>query len=259
MNVIVLCGYGLNCEEETAYAFMEAGLKLKYNVKVDVIHINEIIDNPKQLKLYHVLAIPGGFSYGDNTGAGNALSLRILNNLWDEIQEFLSQDKLMIGVCNGCQVLVRLIPDFANIALTHNDTGCYKCCWVNVQVNKKCNSPWLQGLNKLHIPIAHGEGKFYMEQDVLSKLINDDSIALRYVESDTQPYNPNGSVYDIAAVSDKSGKILALMPHPERAIFFTQQENWPLMKEKCLRNNIALPKYGDGMLIFENAVRYFHH
>lgn len=261
MKIIVLSGYGLNCAKETAFAFVECSKKLGINnVKVKIAHINEIIDDPNQLKSSNILAIPGGFSYGDDTGAGNAFALRIKNNLWNEFQEFLSQDKLTIGICNGCQILVRLIPEFSNLVLSNNDIGTYQCRWIKVRVNAKSNSVWLRDLNELYLPIAHGEGKFFVNDDTLNQLIANGSTALCYINDYGEyanlqfPYNPNGSIYDLAALSDKSGKVLALMPHPERAIFFTQQDNWPLEKEKYEHSR---PTYGDGMRIFENALRYF--
>ncbi|WP_254230011.1 phosphoribosylformylglycinamidine synthase subunit PurQ [Wolbachia pipientis] len=264
MKIIVLSGYGLNCEKETAFAFMEFSRKLGINnIEVKIVHINEVISNSDELKSSNILAIPGGFSCGDDTGAGNAFALRIKNNLLDEFQNFLSQDKLIIGICNGCQILVKLVPEFSNLALTSNDIGNYQCRWIRVRVNPQSNSVWLRGLSELYLPIAHGEGKFFMDQDTLNQLIENNSVALRYVDENGDyanlqfPYNPNGSIYDLAALSDKSGRVLALMPHPERGIFFTQQDNWPLEKEKCKRSGVAMPKYGDGMLIFENALKYF--
>ncbi|WP_168464511.1 phosphoribosylformylglycinamidine synthase subunit PurQ [Wolbachia endosymbiont of Ctenocephalides felis wCfeT] len=264
MKITVLFGYGLNCEKETAFAFMECSRKLGINnIEVKIVHINEIIDNPNELKSSNILAIPGGFSYGDDTGAGNAFALRIKNNLSDEFQEFLSQDKLIIGICNGCQILVKLVPEFSNLALIRNDMDNYQCRWVRVKVNSKSNSIWLHNLDELYLPVAHGEGKFFMDNNVLNQLIEDHSTALLYIDENSNyanlqfSYNPNGSMYDLAALSDKSGRVLALMPHPERGIFFTQQDNWPLEKEKCKRSGTSVPKYGDGMLIFENALRYF--
>jgi phosphoribosylformylglycinamidine synthase subunit PurQ / glutaminase len=261
MNIIVLSGYGLNCERETAFAFIECSRKLGIkNVNVRIIHINEIIDNPDELRASDILSIPGGFSYGDNTGAGNAFALRIRNNLWDEFQEFLSRDKLVIGICNGCQILIRLIPEFSGVSLTNNKQGSYYCRWVRV---KASNSFWLLGLDELYLPVAHGEGRFFINDQTLNKLIADDAIALRYIKNNGEyanlafPDNPSGSVYDLAGLSDRSGRILALMPHPERAIFFTQQDNWTLAKEKRKRSGEGMCKYGDGMRIFENALRYF--
>ncbi|QKX02598.1 phosphoribosylformylglycinamidine synthase subunit PurQ [Wolbachia endosymbiont of Dirofilaria (Dirofilaria) immitis] len=264
MKIIILFGYGLNCEKETAFAFIECSRKLGINnVEVKIVHINEVICSPYELKSSDILVIPGGFSYGDNIGAGNAFALRIKNNLLNEFQDFLSQDKLVMGICNGCQILVKLIPEFSNLALIRNDVGNYQCRWIRVKVNPHSNSIWLYGLDELYLPIAHGEGKFFMSRDVLDQLIESNSIALRYIDENGSyanlrfPYNPSGSIYDLAALSDKNGKVLALMPHPERGIFFTQQDNWPLEKEKCKRLKSTVPKYGDGMLIFENALKYF--
>ncbi|MDG7056320.1 MAG: phosphoribosylformylglycinamidine synthase subunit PurQ [Wolbachia endosymbiont of Meromenopon meropis] len=264
MKIIVLSGYGLNCEKETAFAFIECSRKLGiFNLKVKIIHINEIIDNPDEMKSSDILAIPGGFSYGDYTGAGNAFALRIKNNLLDEFQDFLSQDKLVIGICNGCQILIKLIPEFSKLALIHNDVNNYQCRWIRVKVSPKSNSIWLQNLNELYLPVAHEEGKFFMDLSFLDQLIKNNLVALRYIDEDGNyanlqfPHNPNGSIHDLAALSDKSGRVLALMPHPERGIFFTQQDNWSIEKEKYKRLGNAVPKYGDGMLIFENALRYF--
>ncbi len=261
MKIIILSGYGLNCENETAFAFMECSKKLGIkNIYVKIIHINEVIDNPRELETSDILAIPGGFSYGDDTGAGNAFALRIKNNLWDEFQRFLSQDKLVIGICNGCQILIRLVPEFSGVALINNKANNYYCRWVRV---KAINSLWLKSLDELYLPIAHGEGRFFIDDQALDKLIANGAIALRYINDDGKyanlafPHNPSGSIYDLAGLSDKSGKILALMPHPERAIFFNQQDNWALEKEKCKRSGVNMRRYGDGMKIFENALQYF--
>ena len=262
MKVIVLSGYGLNCEEETLFAFVKAGELLSCNVQGKIVHINDMILNPKLLVDYNVLVIPGGFSYGDDTGAGNAFALRVFNNLKEEISEFLIGDKLVIGICNGCQILMRLISDFSNITLLNNTVQQYQCRWVKVKVDPLNNSAWLKGLDELYIPVAHGEGRFFVENDSIITTIKN-NIAMRYITNigdyaDQEfPYNPNGSVDDIAALSDNSGKVLVMMPHPERAMFFTQQDNWTQIKEQCLRANIAYPTYGDGMKVFCNAVEYF--
>ncbi|QGR02705.1 phosphoribosylformylglycinamidine synthase subunit PurQ [Ehrlichia ruminantium] len=263
MNVIVLSGYGLNCEEETMFAFLKAGELLSCNVQGKIVHINEIVSNPKLLKSYNVLVIPGGFSYGDDTGAGNAFALRILNNLKEEIEEFLTEDKLVLGVCNGCQILMRLISDFSCVTLLNNSIKQYQCRWVKVKINSSSNSIWLNGLDTLYIPIAHGEGRFFFEESAVNLSIKD-KIALQYVTDKGDlanqefPDNPNGSICDIAALSANNGRILIMMPHPERAVFCLQQDNWAQIKEQCLRANIPYPIYGDGMKIFCNAVKYFH-
>ncbi|CAI28119.1 Phosphoribosylformylglycinamidine synthase [Ehrlichia ruminantium str. Gardel] len=263
MNVIVLSGYGLNCEEETVFAFLKAGELLSCNVQVKVMHINEVVSNPRLLKGYNVLVIPGGFSYGDYTGAGNAFALRMLNNFKEEIEEFLTADKLVLGICNGCQVLIRVISDFSYITLLSNSVNQYQCRWVKVKVNQLNNSVWLYELDELYIPVAHGEGRFFLESNSIDVSIKD-KIALQYVTDKGNlanqqfPHNPNGSVYDIAALSSNNGRVLVMMPHPERAVFFLQQDNWSEIKEQCLRSDIPYPIYGDGIKIFCNAVKYFH-
>ncbi|UWI83200.1 phosphoribosylformylglycinamidine synthase subunit PurQ [Wolbachia endosymbiont of Howardula sp.] len=264
MKIIVLYGYGLNCEKETAFAFIECSKKMNMrNIQVKIIHINDVIDNPHELMSSHILAIPGGFSYGDHTGAGNALALHMQHNIYNELQEFIAQDKLIIGICNGCQVLIKLIEEFSHLALIPNDIGNYQCRWIKLKANLHSNSIWLRNINELYLPIAHGEGQFFMTQNSLEQLVHKRYDALRYVDDLGQyanmkfPDNPNGSIHDIAAISDKSGRILALMPHPERGIFFTQQDNWSVQYERNKRLGIIIPKYGDGMAIFENGIKYF--
>ncbi|MGN7661368.1 MAG: phosphoribosylformylglycinamidine synthase subunit PurQ [Anaplasma sp.] len=260
MNLVVLSGYGLNCEEETLFAFMEAGRYLNTKVSGRVMHLNELLLDPKRLREFNTMVIPGGFSYGDDTGAGNAFALRMLHGLGDEIQEFVGGDKLLMGICNGCQILLRAF--FPGVALMRNDVGRYQCRWVRV---KACGdySIWLKDVNTMYIPVAHGEGKFYACDEVLQELIDRGNVAVRYSKPDGEPansqfpHNPNGSVYDIAALSGNDGKILLTMPHPERAVFFTQRYDWTDIKGETLRAGEQLPTYADGFKIFCNAVEYF--
>lgn len=261
LNILVLSGYGLNCEEETAFAFIQAAKKLaftKYNC--EIVHINDLLTMPHKLRKYHILVLPGGFSYGDDTGAGNAFALRLQSKLRDELENFFIEDKLVIGICNGCQILLRLHQEFHKITLIKNNTQRYECRWIRVEVSNR-RSVWLRDINTLYLPIAHGEGRFYTTQAELRTLIHNDYVALRYIKplevNTVLPYNPNGSIYDIAGLNDKSGRILALMPHPERNIFFTQQDNWPLLKEKYRRQKVNLPVWSNGLQIFCNAITYF--
>ncbi|MGN7678750.1 MAG: phosphoribosylformylglycinamidine synthase subunit PurQ [Anaplasma sp.] len=261
MNLVVLSGYGLNCEEETLFAFMEAGRYLNAKVSGKIMHLNELLLDPKRLREFNTMVIPGGFSYGDDTGAGNAFALRMLHGLGDEIQEFVEGDKLLMGICNGCQILLRAF--FPRVALMRNDVGRYQCRWVRV---KACSdSIWLKGVDTMYIPVAHGEGKFYARDEVLQELIDHGNVAVRYSKPDGEPansqfpHNPNGSVYDIAALSNNDGRILLMMPHPERAVFFTQRYDWTDIKGAKLRAGEQLPTYADGFKIFCNAVEYFAH
>jgi len=244
VKVIVLTGYGINCDEETEFAFRQAG------AKVEIVHVNDLIDGQKKLDNYDILAFPGGFSYGDDTGSGKALANRLRNNLWQELQSFIKEDKLVLGICNGFQVLVNLglLPG----ALLHNDDAQYLVRWVDVQFSS--DSPWLEGMGEISLPIAHGEGKYYCKDGM--------KVAGKYVRGKICEYldlakNPNGSMQDIAAVTDESGKILGMMPHPERAINVTQLPYYTLLREKFQREGRKLNSTISGLKIFENGVRYF--
>lgn len=247
-KAIVLSGFGLNCEEETLFALKTAG------ADGDIVHINDLINKQFRLADYQILAIPGGFSFGDDTGSGNAFAQILKANLMERIHNFLDKDKLVIGICNGCQILVSLGLISDGVALNHNLSGRYQCRWVDLTIPES-SSIWLKGIKKLHIPVAHGEGRFSIDSDTV--------IAAQYAKKDDTlasgefPYNPNGSAKDTAAVSDKSGKVLGIMPHPERALFFTQRDDWTLLKEQYKRKGEPLPEYADGLKIFKNAVEYF--
>ncbi len=261
-KTIILSGYGLNCEEETKYAFELAG------GVADIVHINDLIDGSYRLDNYQILAVPGGFSYGDDTGSGNAYANKLKNHLWGKLIKFIQKDKLVIGICNGFQILVNLglLPalnkKYGNreVALVNNDSFRYTVRWVDLKIEN--NTPWFRDIKKISLPIAHGEGKFYTTDKILSQSKKGNMVAAKYTNGEICRYqsliaNPNGSMDDIAAITDESGRILGMMPHPERAIFFTQLPNWPLLKEKYLRENKSLPEYGPGLQIFKNAVNYF--
>lgn len=259
-KVLVLIGYGINCDEETKFAFERAG------AKADLIHINDLIENPKRLKDYQIVAFPGGFSYGDDTGSGNALAWKIRNNLG--IERFVEDDRLVIGICNGFQVLVNLglLPALdgqygqRQVALTHNDSARYSDRWVDLEFSGK--SPWVQGIQGISIPIAHGEGNFYANPKILSEINKRGLVAAKYLEGEVcrhqnLPANPNGSLENIAGITDEKGKIFGLMPHPERVIFFTQLPHWTFLKEKYKREKKEIPEGADGIKIFTNGVNYF--
>jgi len=247
-KVLVLSGYGLNCEEETAFAFKLAG------AQADIIHLNDLISGQKSLKNYQIMAIPGGFSYGDDTGSGSAYANRIKNNLWEKINLFVQKDRLVIGICNGFQIMANL-GLLGPVALTHNDSARYTVRWVDLKVKNK--TPWLKGIKTISLPIAHGEGKFFARH-----LEKNDLIALQYTKGEMCQYqnlepNPNGSLKDIAGITDGTGRLFGLIPHPERAIFSHHLPNWPLIKEQYKRVGKELPKFGPGLQIFKNGVNYF--
>lgn len=261
-KVIVLAGYGLNCEEETLHAFKSVGLD------GNIRHINDLIDNPKELDSYQILAVPGGFSYGDDTGSGNAFAQKMKLALWGALEKFVARDTLTIGICNGCQILVNLglVPALSaygkrDVAVTYNESARYQCRWIDLQFSGK--SPWVEGIERMHVPVAHGEGRFMFEPETLKIIESNGQIVARYIKPDGSkangefPFNPNGSAADIAAMTDKTGRVLAIMPHPERGMFVWQRDDFHEIKDAAQREGRALPEDSDGLLIFKNAAKYF--
>ena len=264
-KIIIMSGYGLNCEEETKYAFEWAG------GTADIVHINDLIKNPKMLSQYQVLAFPGGFSYGDDTGSGKAYANKFKNHLAKELKEFLSHDTLTIGICNGFQIMTNLgiLPG----ALAQNKNGKYLDRWVDLKV--KGRSPWLAGIKKLSVPIAHGEGLYVIFEKEYQKMSarggsasggkNSSQIAFIYEKGKICKFqnlekNPNGSNHDIAGVLAYNGRVLGLMPHPERAMFFHQSPLWQMQKNTKKKEgapSFAKAMEGKGLQIFKNAVNYF--
>ena len=258
---MVLTGYGINCDEETRFAFECAGAQSQ------IVHVNDAIANPALLESAQILAFPGGFSYGDNLGSGNAFANKVRNKLWDSLLRFVEEEKLVIGICNGFQIIANLglVPAQGKqygekqIGLMHNDNHLYTCRWVDV---KACNdSPWLKGIETLMLPIAHGEGKVFAGAHVMKGLNEKNQVALKYFKgpvctAQNLPFNPNGALEDIAGITDESGRVLGLMPHPERAVFFSQYPDWTLQKERLIRAGKPVPTEGNGLQVFRNAVRY---
>ena len=367
-KALVITGYGINCEEETAHAFELVGFETK------IRHINDLADNPKELNNIQAMSVPGGFSYGDDTGSGNAFAQKMRLTVGDALKEFVERDTLTIGICNGCQVVVNLglAPAFNNqygvrqVAVTHNASARYQCRWIDLKVEKN-NSPWLQNIDRLHVPVAHGEGRFMMADETLEALKKNNQIALRYAKlsppltppltggnnrqappqaggnktnetfpsahggdkpaknsptahggdkpaknsptahggdkpaknlppagggdkparnSPTAhggdkparnlppagggdrggelipangefPFNPNGSTDDIAGITNKSGRVLVLMPHPERGMFTWQRDDYASLKDQARRDGKTLPNESDGLQLFQNAASYF--
>jgi len=252
-KVLILSGYGLNCEDETKYAFELAGGQGK------IVHINDLIKNKKILNDFQIMAIPGGFAYGDDTGSGNAYGLKLKNHLWENILKFVTKDRLVIGICNGFQVLVNLglVPALnkkygeRQVALLPNESTRYTTGWFDLKITS--DTPWLSGIKETCLPIAHGEGKFFTSDIMLKQINKKNLVAIKYVN------NPTGTMQNIAGIIDESKRIFGLMPHPERAMFFTQLPNWPYLKEKYLREKKQIPKFGPGLKIFKNGVDYFNN
>ncbi len=251
-QVIVLRAPGTNCDVETAYAFEHCGAKAQR------VHLFRVLERPEMLREFQILCVPGGFSYGDDVGAGAIFGAQLRSRLAGALREFLQADKLALGICNGFQVLMRagILPggsanwpprdgEQPEATLTWNDSGRYSARWVRLTAS---GSPcvFLKGIDDIELPVAHAEGKIVVRSDsVLSGWRDRRQIALCYRPED----NPNGSTADIAALCDPTGRVLGLMPHPERHIHATQHPQWT-------RRQIDLEE-GAGMKIFRNAVEYF--
>ncbi len=274
-RVLVLRAPGANCDVETAFAFEQAG------GVAERVHVNRVLENPKLLDEYQVLCVPGGFSYGDDLGAGRILAVQIQTHLQGALQNFVARGKLVLGICNGFQVLLKsgllLPPDDAGpvATLTWNASGKFQDRWIRLRCEK---SPcvFFAGIESLYLPIAHAEGQFVTRDEAtLERLAVARQLPLRYAPRDAPgtglpsaearspkseasvvasarlpfPDNPNGSQADVAGVCDTTGRVCGLMPHPERHIDPTQHPHWTRLKE--------LPPEGDGLAVFRNAVRYF--
>ena len=257
-----MSGFGINSEMETQEVLARAGMGS------DIVHINDLIDGKKQLADYRLLVFPGGFSYGDDTGAGNAYANRVRNNLWEDVEEFLEGDNLVLGICNGFQILANLglVPAFdkhykRDIALMPNRKGVLECRFVTLK--PAADNLWTKGIERIYCPVSHGEGNFSCSKETLEKIRRQKMIAFTYCREDLlpangeYPYNPNGSVEDIAGITSADGKVLGLMPHPERAMEFVNLYDWPLQKEQMKRQGIAVPTESMNMQFFRNVVDYF--
>lgn len=258
-KALVISGYGVNCEEETKFAFELGG------AEAEIVHVNDLIAAPGKIGKFQIVAFPGGFSYGDDTGAGNAFAQKVRSGMWENLVKFLEGDHLLIGICNGFQVITNLglVPaakgkyGSREAALVHNSSARYVNRWVDLKVEGK--SPWLLDLEKMSLPIAHGEGRFFAQPKILQAIKEKSLVVLRYVQGEMCNFfnlepNPTGTLDGIAGVVDQTGKILGLMPHPERAVFFHQLPNFTFLKEQLAREGKKIPKFGPGLKIFQNAV-----
>ncbi|NLX53817.1 MAG: phosphoribosylformylglycinamidine synthase I [Planctomycetaceae bacterium] len=256
-RILVLRAPGTNCDRETAYAFERAG------GQADLVHINRLLENPSLLAEYQVLCLPGGFSYGDDIAVGRILANQIRHHLSETLQAFKAAEKLILGICNGFQVLLKsgvLLPDDPvtgpPATLTWNSSGKFEDRWVRL-VTDASHCVFLQGIERMYLPVAHAGGRFVVPDPTrLTQLKNQQQLAVRYCDEqagvqDTVlpfPVNPSGSLANVAGVCDETGRVLGMMPHPERYIDPTQHPRWT-------RGEYRDP--GDGLAIFANAVRYF--
>jgi phosphoribosylformylglycinamidine synthase len=245
IKALILRAPGTNCDEETAFAFQRVG------VETSLVHIGQLIRREKYIKDYQIMVFPGGFTYGDDLGAGKVLANEIRLRLSVVLKRFVESGYLILGICNGFQVLVKagILPGLKNkqkLTLTTNDSGRFECRWVYLSVNSQSKCIFTRGIDHLYLPIAHGEGKVIATVDTLQELDK----TLYYTDekgnrSTVYPYNPNGSMESIAGICDSTGLIFALMPHPERHIEPSQHPKWIAGEAG---------KQGDGLKIFQNAV-----
>jgi len=271
VNVLVLTGYGLNCDNETAYAFELAGASAQR------VHINAVIAGAVSLSDFQILVFGGGFSWGDDHGAGVIQAVRMKTSIGKELFDFIEKGNLVMGICNGFQTLVNLglLPGFdlaergpenveRSVAVTFNDCGNFRDQWVNMRVNTESPCVYTRGVTDLELPVRHGEGKFFTDTGTLKRLKDNQQVVLRYALPDGRPanqafpYNPNGSIDDIAGICDPTGRIFGLMPHPEAYNHWTNHPDWPLMKEKLKRKGKPLPSgLTPGLKMLANGVGYF--
>lgn len=256
-KVVILTGFGLNCQDETYQSCKDAGFK-----NVEKIHLNKFLNGIKKLADYDFLIIPGGFSGGDQLGAGVFFALK-MEKLRKDIEEFIAQGKLILGICNGFQILVKLglLPGH----LTYNDCGNFQTRWVSLAVNNNSPCVFTKGIEYIQLPIRHGEGKYWAKQEELNYLEENNQIVVKYALEKTGnlahgffPANPNGSLNDIAGVVNDRGTVFGLMPHPEDFNRRTNHPGWT--KDKVEAQNSGqeyLPnKEGGGIIIFRNARIY---
>ena len=253
-KVLILTGYGINCDIETQHAFNLAG------AKAERIHLTDLLNGKVLLSDFHILALPGGFSFGDDIASGKVLANMIKYNLGEQVQKFIEDRKLIIGICNGFQVMVKmgLLPAFGSdysrqdVTLTFNDSGRFENRWVHMKTSKGSKCVFTKGIESIYLPVRHGEGKFVVkDSQVLERLKKNCHIVFQYVDLNGNPpeypHNPNGSIENIAAICDETGRVFGMMPHPEAFMHRTNHPAW---------TREELPEEGAGMAIFRNSVEY---
>ncbi len=266
VKAIVTTGYGTNCEVEMAHACKIAGAD-----QVDIVHLSDLLDGSVRLMDYHFLNLPGGFLDGDNLGAAQAGANRLRHaivagtgkTLLEHIIEFIKNGGLILGVCNGFQLMVKtgLLPGFNEdytsrlVSLTYNDSGRFEDRWVTLRVLPNTKCIFTKDIDYIELPVRHGEGKFISKsQEILDRLQENGQIVFQYIDPNSgeptqdYPLNPNGSQMAIAGICDQTGRLFGLMPHPEG---FTHATNHPLWTRKTLEK-----EEGAGVKLFKNAIEY---
>ncbi len=266
VTALVITGYGINCEEEIAAAYKLAGAEPK------IVHLNDIFLEKENIHDFDILNFPGGFSFGDDLGSGkvlaNKMKFRKLKSgklFLDDIKDFIAEGKYILGICNGFQFLVKmgLLPDTAGnlnqeVTLTKNNSAKYEDRWVWCKVNEMSQTPFLKGINKFEVPVRHGEGKLIIKNDEMKQEIIENNLnCIAYCDADGEitgeyPLNPNGADLNCAALTNKTGQVLGMMPHPEAFLSLYNHPNWGQLK----RENPGVSEDGAGLQIFKNIVEH---
>ncbi len=265
VNALVITGFGINCEEEMAAAWQLAGATPR------IVHLNEVLNGSVDVHAYQVISLPGGFSFGDDLGSGKVLANKIRfaplpsgRTLLAEIRSFLDAGGFIIGICNGFQALVKmgLLPgvtdDGQEVTLTTNKSGIFEDRWVHCKVRAGTHTPFLKGIDVIPLPVRHGEGRLLVRDAALRAQIQDQGLdCMAYCTpqgelTGTYPANPNGADLHCAALTDRSGQVLGMMPHPEAFLSLYNHPDWPALR----RRDREIDEEGAGLRIFRNLVEH---
>ncbi|MCC2547328.1 phosphoribosylformylglycinamidine synthase subunit PurQ [Hymenobacter sp. BT175] len=266
VQALILTGFGINCEEEFAAAYRLAG------ADATIVHLNQVLLGHVSIHDFDILNFPGGFSFGDDLGSGVVLANKLRyrrmpggQTLLDDIRQFISDGKFVLGICNGFQVLVKLglLPNLGGdvtpeVTLTHNASGRYEDRWVRLKVNPNSSSPFLRGIDTLEVPVRHGEGRLVIsDAGTLAEIETRGLNCLSYIDydgspTDVYPHNPNGADLNCAGLTDPTGQVFGLMPHPEAFLSLYNHPDWARRK----RTNPGLSEEGDGLRLFRNIVAH---
>ena len=263
ISALVPTGHGINCEQETRHA-----LELARFDRVDLVHLNFLARGEVDPRGYQLIVFPGGFLDGDDLGAAQACANRIRHSmvngerLIDILTVFVARGGLLLGICNGFQLLVKLgmLPatngDYSRreVTLTVNERGRFEDRWVHLLVDRESPCVFTRSVHRLYLPVRHGEGKFVSRtHDGSRSLVESHQAVARYAASDRDepimdyPDNPNGSEEAIAGICDPTGRVFGLMPHPECYVHKTQHPRW---------TREELPDEGQGLAVFNNAAAF---
>ncbi len=258
-RIAVLYGHGINCDRETAAALNRVIDGRGADGRAERVHTNELVHGRKQLNDYQMLVLPGGYLHGDDIAAGKILAHTLRTELGTELEDFVASDKLVLGICNGFQVLTKipLLPTTGEqeVTLVWNDTGRFEDRWVRLAA-PDTHALYLDGVDDIRLPVRHGEGKFLADEQVLDRLEANGQVVLRYARPDgtpadgEYPHSPNGALRDIAGICDESGRIMGIMPHPEAFHAPVNHPQW--VEEKQTEGETS--RRGSGLQLFDNAV-----